>query len=191
MKFKLLQRLLAITAVTLLSMASAFAADSTNIAPASMFRPRGMVRVTIPGPGGIGSVSDYWVTDGASGFCRLDSGVLNVSTCFLNGTSEPWADDRLAPGGFTSYVFVADNAGGGVNRFQFILDPLNPAKTAFDPAHVENMMGNGGSGLNPFGAATAKLRTESAKIGPDGKLYVTFFQSGHIYRVTNPRTPSP
>ena len=53
------------------------------------------------------------------------------------------------------------------------------------------MIGNLGSNLNPFGAATAKLRTESAKIGPDGKLYVTFFQSGHIYRVTNPRTPSP
>jgi hypothetical protein len=191
MNSKLLQRLLAIAALMLLSAAGAFATDSINVAPSSMFRPRGMVRVTIPGPGGVGSVSDFWVTDGASGFCRLDSGVLNVSTCFLNGTSEPWADDRLAPGGFTSYVFVADNAGGGVNRFQFILDPANPTKTAFDPAHVENMMGNGGSGLNPFGAATAKLRTESAKIGPDGKLYVVFFQSGHIYRVTNPRTPSP
>jgi hypothetical protein len=190
MNSKLLQRLLAIAALMLLSAAGAFATDSTNIAPSSMFRPRGMVRVTIPGPGGIGAVSDYWVGDGASGFCRLDGGVLNIGTCFLNGTSEPWADDRLAPGGFTSYVFVADNAGGGVNRFQFILDATG-TKTVFDPAHVENMIGNGGSGLNPFGAASAKLRTESAKIGPDGKLYVTFFQSGHIYRITNPRTPSP
>jgi hypothetical protein len=150
-----------------------------------------MVRVTIPGPGGIGAVTSYWVGDGASGFCRLDNGVLNVSTCFLNGTSEPWADDQLAPGGFTSYVFVADNSGGGVNRFQFIIDPNDPTKNIIDLAHVENMIGNLGSGLNPFGAATDKLRTESAKIGPDGKLYVTFFQSGHIYRITNPRTPSP
>ena len=184
-------RLLAIAVISLLCAASAFASDSINIAPSSMFRPRGMVRVTIPGPGGVGSVTSYWVGDGASGFCRLDGGILNVSTCFLNGTAEPWADDRLAPGGFTSYVFVADNAGGGVNRFQFIIDPTDATKNIWDPAHVENMIGNGGSGLNPFGAATAKLRTESAKIGPDGKLYVTFFQSGHIYRITNPRTPSP
>jgi hypothetical protein len=191
MNSKLFRRWLGIAVATLLSMASAFAADSTNVAPSSMFRPRGMVRVTVPGPGGVGSVSSYWVGDGASGFCRLDGGILNVSTCFLNGTSEPWADDHLLPGGFTSYVFVADNAGGGVNRFQFILDPADPTKNIWDPAHVENMMGNTGSGLNPFGAATAKLRAESAKIGPDGKLYVTFFQSGHIYRVTNPRFPSP
>jgi hypothetical protein len=131
------------------------------------------------------------VGDGAQGFCRLDGGVLNISTCFLNGTSEPWADDHLLPGGFTSYVFVADNSGGGVNRFQFILDPTDPTKNIIDLAHVENMIGPLGSNLNPFGATTAKLRTESAKIGPDGKLYVTFFQSGHIYRITNPRFPSP
>src|SRR5215472_2688396 len=191
MNSKLLQRLLQIALVSLLSVASAFATDSTNIAPSSMFRPRGVVRVTIPGPGGVGAVTSYWVGDGASGFCRLDNGVLNISTCFLNGTSEPWADDHLAPGGFTSYVFVADNSGGGVNRFQFIIDPNDPTKNIIDLAHVENMIGPLGSGLNPFGLATAKLRTESAKIGPDGKLYVTFFQSGHIYRITNPRTPSP
>ncbi len=191
MNSKLLQRLLAIAVLTLLSTASVFATDSINIAPSSMFRPRGMVRVTIPRPGGGPDLVDYWTGDGASGFCRLDGGIQNISTCFLNGTSEPWADDHLLPGGYTSFVYVADNSGGGVNRFQFIQDPANPNKTAFDPAHVENMIGNLGSGLNPFGAATAKLRTESAKIGPDGKLYVTFFQSGHIYRVTNPRTPSP
>ena len=191
MNSKLFKRWLGIAVATLLSMASAFATDSINVAPSSMFRPRGMVRVTIPGPGGVGSVSSYWVGDGASGFCRLDGGILNVSTCFLNGTSEPWADDHLLPGGFTSYVFVADNSGGGVNRFQFIIDPNDPTKNIIDLAHVENMIGPLGSNLNPFGAATAKLRTESAKIGPDGKLYVTFFQSGHIYRITNPRTPSP
>jgi hypothetical protein len=191
MNSKLLQRWLGIAVVTLLSMASAFATDSINIAPSSLFRPRGMVRVTIPRPGGGPNLVDYWTADGASGFCRLDGGIQNISTCFLNGTSEPWADDHLLPGGFTSFVYVADNSGGGVNRFQFIQDPANPNKTAIDLAHVENMIGNLGSGLNPFGAATAKLRTESAKIGPDGKLYVTFFQSGHIYRITNPRTPSP
>src|SRR5215813_1080907 len=131
MNSKLLQRLLTTAVLMFLSMASAFATDSTNIAPSSMFRPRGMVRVTIPGPGGVGAVSSYWVGDGASGFCRLDGGVLNISTCFLNGTSEPWADDHLAPGGFTSYVYVADGAGGGVNRFQFILDPNDPTKNVF------------------------------------------------------------
>ena len=42
--------------------------------------------------------------------------------------AEPWADDHLLPGGFTSFVYVADNSGGGVNRFQFIQDPANPNK---------------------------------------------------------------
>lgn len=191
MNSKLLQRLLQLALVSLLSVASALASDSTNLVPTGLFRPRGMVRVTIPGPGGIGAVTSYWVADGANGFCRIDNGALNLTTCFLHGTAEPWADDNLAPGGFTSYVYVSDDSGGGVNRFQFILDPADPTKNVFDPAHVENMIGNLGSGLNPFGVATAKLRAQSAKIGPDGKLYVTFFQSGHIYRITNPRTPSP
>ena len=63
---------LLVMALTILTTASAFASPSINIAPASMFRPRGAVRVQLI-PGG---PADYWVGDGAQGFCRIDNGVL-------------------------------------------------------------------------------------------------------------------
>jgi hypothetical protein len=180
-------RTLAVAVITLLALGSAFASPATNIAPTSMFRPRGMVRVTIPNPAGGAPITDYWASDGANGFCRLDGppgkALLNISTCFIPGTGEPFADPQLAPGGFTSFVFVADESGSGVNRFTFKADPTNPTKTAI--ATVENVLGPG-SGLIPF---LGKVRATSAKIGPDGKLYVVFFQNGDIWRVTNPRAP--
>src|ERR1043166_3446931 len=56
-------------ALLCLSTASAFAGPSVRIADTNMFRPRGMVRATVHLPGG-GEITDYWVSDGASGFCR-------------------------------------------------------------------------------------------------------------------------
>ena len=89
-------RVLALSVVTLLSVAGALASPATNIAPSSMFRPRGMVRVTIASPNGGAPIVDYWASDGANGFCRADGppgkAQLNVSTCFINATGEPFAD---------------------------------------------------------------------------------------------------
>src|SRR5476651_621246 len=70
-------RLLAIAVVTLMSMASAYAAPGVQVGNQQMFRPRGMVRATVPNPAFPGDPTkafhDYWVSDGASGFCRLDN----------------------------------------------------------------------------------------------------------------------
>ena len=110
-------RLLLFTVATLLLAVSADASPSVNIAPKSLFRPRGMVRVQLI-PGG---PVDYWVADGAQGFCRLDNGILNIATCTLDGTSEPFDDRPNSP-----YVFLADNTGTGVNRVTFGPDPNNP-----------------------------------------------------------------
>lgn len=173
--------LLVFAVTTLLSAMNAFASPSVNISPKSMFRPRGMIRVQLnPAPG---SPVDYWVTDGAQGFCRLDDGILNIATCTLDGTSEPYDDRPNSP-----YVFLADNTGTGVNRVTFGPDPNNPGHSLL--ASEENLLG-ASSGITFIGAPVGKLRTESAKIGPDGNLYVVFFGDGNIVRITNPRDPRP
>jgi hypothetical protein len=158
--------------------ASAYATPSVNIAPSSMFRPRGMVRIQVGTAG-----PDYWVADGASGFCRLDNGLVNLSTCFLGGTAEPFDDRPNSP-----YVFIADATGTGVNRFTFGIDPTDSSKTTI--ATAENVLGSV-SGITYIGAPAGKLRTEAAKIGPDGNLYVVNQGDGNIVRVTNPRDPRP
>jgi hypothetical protein len=170
---------LLVLAAMLVIAVSAFASPSVNIAPASMFRPRGMVRVQLT-PGG---PIDYWVGDGAQGFCRIDSGVLNIATCTLNGTSEPFDDRPNSP-----YVFLSDIAGTGVNRVTFGPDPTNPGHSAI--ATIENVIGPA-SGITFVGAPAGKLKPEAAKIGPDGNLYVVFHADGNVVRVTNPRDPRP
>ncbi len=186
MKFKSLRapnsswkKLLALSVTALLTVVSAYASPSINISPASMFRPRGMVRVQLI-PGG---PVDYWVGDGASGFCRIDNGILNVSTCTLNGTSEPFDDRPNSP-----YVYLADIAGTGVNRVTFKADPNAPGHSIL--ATEENVLGQR-SGVSFIGAPAGKLRAEAAKIGPDGNLYVVFQHDGSVVRVTNPRDPRP
>jgi len=171
-------RVLATALVTAATTIAAYATPSVNVAPSSMFRPRGMVRVQVGTAG-----PDYWAADGASGFCRLDNGQINLSTCFLGGTSEPY-DDRPN----SRYVFIADATGTGVNRFTFGVDPIDSTKTVI--ATAENVLGSV-SGITYLGAPAGKLRTESAKIGPDGNLYVVNQGDGNIVRVTNPRDPRP
>ncbi len=176
--YSLAKQLLVLVAV-IVTAVSAYASPSINIAPASMFRPRGMVRVQLI-PGG---PVDYWVGDGASGFCRIDNGVLNIATCTLNGTSEPFDDRPNSP-----YVFLADIAGTGVNRVTFGPDPSNPGHSII--ATLENVIGPA-SGVTFVGAPAGKLKPEAAKIGPDGNLYVVFHADGNVVRVTNPRDPRP
>jgi hypothetical protein len=87
--------------VTLMCVSSAFAAPGVQIGNQNMFRPSGLILATVPNPAG-GTVSDWWVADEASGFCRLDNtapyagaatppsnGILNLSTCYLPGTFAP------------------------------------------------------------------------------------------------------
>src|ERR1700730_5408745 len=93
------KRSLMLALVTLLFVASAFAAPGVQIGNRNMFRPSGMVRSTVPNPvAGGAPLHDYWVADGASGFCRLDlvgpdtspsNGILNNRTCYLPGVFEP------------------------------------------------------------------------------------------------------
>lgn len=196
-----LARTLAIALIILATVAGAYAQvpntiptpgtnPGTDVGDQGITIPHGMVRVTATGPAG--TATDYWVADTASGFCRIDqtvnpatgvtSGSLNLATCFLAATGAP--SDYQVENGF---VFVADMSTGGVNRFSFttVATPSGP-KTAIATVvpifNSTSLLGNVAVGIHP--------RVEIAKLGPDGKLYITFPGNGDIWRVLNPLSPT-
>ncbi len=195
------KNILALALMTVLSAVSGFAAPSQQVANQGLFRPRGMVRASVPNPvlGGA-PIEDYWVADGASGFCRIDQvpdpanpglthGVLNLTTCYLPGVFEPvdYQVETRGVNGSNGYVFVA-----GINevtRLEFTIGP--DGRTAINaPTQVSIFTGTAsvfaGSNL-PVGRNRA---VQSAKLGPDGKLYICFQGSGDIWRIRNPLSPT-
>ena len=100
---------------------------------------------------------------------------MNLSTCFLAATGAP--QDYQAEFGV---VFVADMSLGGVMRFKF--------KPAGDNLHMVLDLANsvqifGPSSLIGTAAVGTHPRVEVAKMGPDGKLYITFPGNGDIWRI--------
>lgn len=191
---------LALALVTLLSAASAFAEPSRRIADTNMFRPRGMVRATVHLPGG-GELTDYWVADGASGFCRIDQvpdlanpglthGVLNLSTCYLPAVSEPTDLQAETRGvnGSNGYVFVAGIK--DVTRIEFMPSPTEPGRTIINAATQISVFGPASVFANGASAGGAARLVSSVRMGPDGKLYICFQGSGDIWRIRNPLSPS-
>jgi hypothetical protein len=197
-------RLLAIAVVTLMSMASAYAGPGVQVGNQQMFRPRGMVRATVPNPAFPGDPTkafhDYWVSDGASGFCRLDNvgpdtapsnGIVNLSTCYLPAVFEPvdYQAETFGVNGSNGYVFVAGVK--EVTRIEFKESPTEPGRTVInqDPGRQVAIFSTASIFTN--GAATGAARfITSAKLGPDGKLYIIFQGNGDIWRVRNPLSPS-
>lgn len=184
----------------LLSVA-AFAGPSVRIADTNMFRPRGMVRATVHLPGG-GEITDYWVSDGASGFCRIDQlpdpnnpglthGVLNLSTCYLPGVFEPvdYQAETRGVNGSNGYVFV-----GGikdVTRIEFMPSPTEPGRTVINTATQISIYNANSVFTNGAPAAAGAPRfVQSVRMGPDGKLYICFQGSGDIWRIRNPLSPT-
>ncbi len=205
-------RILAVAAILTVSAVSALAAPGFNVGDSGMFRPRGAVQSRVldtrPGVPAGTFLRDIWVADGASGLCRLDQlpdpnfpgkthGVLDLATCFLPGVFEPMDYQVETQGMFTAVngnangvIFIAGTNGGtgGVFRLQFKADPLNPGHTVIDLNTVVTIFGTT-SAIN--GAPVGRIRApQSAKIGPDGKLYIVFQGSGDIWRVLNPLSPT-
>jgi hypothetical protein len=179
--------------------AIAFAEPSKRIADSNLFRPRGMVRAVVHLPGG-GEITDYWVSDGASGFCRIDQlpdpnnpglthGVLNLNTCYLPGVFEPmdYQAETRGVNGSNGYVFV-----GGIKeitRLEFMPSPTEPGRTVINKATQVTIYS--ASSIFANGASAAGPRfVQSIRMGPDGKLYFCFQGTGDIWRVRNPLSPS-
>ena len=191
---------LALALVTLLSATSAFAEPSRRIGDTGMFRPRGMVRATVHMPDG-SELTDYWVSDGASGFCRLDQlpdpanpglthGVLNLSTCYLPGVFEPFDVQAETRGvnGSNGYVFVAGVK--DVTRLEFKASPTEPGRTVINTATQISVFSPASVFSNGASAALAPRFVQSVRLGPDGKLYICFQGSGDIWRIRNPLSPT-
>ena len=180
----------AVALLTLLAAVSAYANDSVLIGSQGMNQPRGMIRTNVPNPlvGGP-ALQDYWVTDSIAGFCRLDNGRLNITTCDINGTFEvhDYQAETRGINGSNGYVFVASV--DGVRRISFIPDPTNPAKTAIDTAHTVVLAGAGSLFTNNVPISGRNLPS-TALLGPDGNLYLGFVGNIDIWRVFNPLSPT-
>jgi hypothetical protein len=195
------KRSLMVALVTLMSVASAFAGPGVQVGNQQMFRPRGMVRSTVPNPAGGAPLHDYWVSDGASGFCRLDNvgpdtkpsnGILNLSTCYLPSVFEPvdYQVETLGVNGSNGYVFV-----GGVKevtRIEFKASPSEPGRTVInqDPGRQVKIFDSTASVFTNGLPVNAPRFIQSVRLGPDGKLYICFQGSGDIWRINNPLSPS-
>ncbi|HKW74949.1 MAG TPA: hypothetical protein VJN64_05435 [Terriglobales bacterium] len=193
--------ILGLVLVTLLAASGAFATPSTQVANEGLFRPRGMVRSTVPDPNGGPALHDFWVSDGASGFCRIDRlpdpkfpgkthGVLNLSTCYLPGVFEPmdYQVETLNVNGSNGYVFV-----GGIKeitRLEFMPSPTEPGRTVINTATQVTIFSSVNSVFTNGAPVNGPRFVQSLKLGPDGKLYLCFQGSGDIWRVLNPLSPS-
>jgi hypothetical protein len=169
-----------------------------------------MVRSFVPNPtpgNGLPAVfSDFWASDGASGFCRIDQvpdpknpglthGTLNTNTCYLPGVFEPMDYQAETKGQINSlglpsngYVFV-----GGVKeitRLEFKASPTEPGKTVIDTASQVTIFSSTTSVFTNGLPVGAPRSVQSIKLGPDGKLYMCFQGSGDIWRVLNPLSPN-
>jgi len=199
------KRSLMLALVTLMCVTSAFAGPGVQVGNQQMFRPAGMVRATVPNPiPGGAPLTDWWVSDGASGFCRLDNtgpdtapsnGILNLGTCYLPGVFAP-SDYQVETRGVLNnqgvpsngYVFVAGIK--EVTRIEFMASPAEPGRTIINAASQVRIFDSTASVFTNGAPVNAGRFIRDARLGPDGKLYICFQGSGDIWRIRNPLTPN-
>jgi len=198
------KRSLMLALVTLMCVTSAFAGPGVQVGNQQMFRPAGMVRAVVPNPLGGAPLTDWWVSDGASGFCRLDNtgpdtapsnGILNLSTCYLPGVFAP-TDYQVETRGVINnqglpsngYVFVAGIK--EVTRLEFEASPTEPGRTRINAASQVRIFDSTASIFTNGAPVNAGRFIRDSRLGPDGKLYICFQGSGDIWRIRNPLTPN-
>jgi hypothetical protein len=141
-----------VIAAAFLLIGSAYASPGTLVAN-GLNQPAGAIRWN-------GSI---WVSDIASGFCRIDAGVLNPATCFAPANGQP----ELVG----SNVYIGDQT-GATGVWRLTMSPVGSTITAA----VVLAPAAGLAAQAPIGAA----------MGPDGKLYISFVGNGNIRRITSP-----
>ncbi|HEV8494188.1 MAG TPA: hypothetical protein VGR76_18045, partial [Candidatus Angelobacter sp.] len=158
----------------------------------------------MPNPLGGAPLTDWWVSDGASGFCRLDNtgpdtapsnGILNLKTCYLPGVFAP-TDYQVETRGVINnqgapsngYVFVAGIK--EVSRLEFMASPTEPGRTIINAASQITIFDSTKSVFTNGAPVNAGRFIRDSRLGPDGKLYICFQGSGDIWRIRNPLTPN-
>ncbi len=134
----------------------------------------------ITAPGGVIWISDAlgghtWVIDRLYGFCRLDQAggffTINQSTCTAAAVS-PGLPAQPTFDAATNSVYVPDSSPTSQGIWRFTLDPATATVgSAVLLAPNQNL---------------GSLRPTATALGPDGKLYVGFLNTGEIKRLTNP-----
>jgi hypothetical protein len=169
-----------------------------------MFRPSGLIKATVPNPLGGAPLTDWWVSDQASGFCRLDNtgpdtgpsnGILNLSTCYLPGIFAP-VDYQVETRGLINnqgvasngYVFVAGVK--EVTRLEFMASPTEPGRTIINAKSQVSIFDSTKSVFTNGSPVNGPRFVRDTRMGPDGKLYICFQGSGDIWRIRNPLTPN-
>jgi hypothetical protein len=190
--------------VTVMCVTSAFAGPGVQVGNQLMFRPSGMVKATVPNPAGGAPLTDWWVSDQASGFCRLDNtgpdtgpsnGILNLSTCYLPGIFSP-VDYQVETRGILNnqgvpsngYVFVAGVK--EVTRIEFMASPTEPGRTIINAASQVSIYDGTKSVFSNGAPVNGSRFVRDVRMGPDGKLYICFQGSGDIWRIRSPLTPN-
>jgi hypothetical protein len=200
------KRSLMLALVTLMCVSSAFAGPGVQVGNQQMFRPSGLIKATVPNPLGGAPLTDWWVADEASGFCRLDNtgpdtgpsnGILNLATCYLPGTFAP-VDYQVETknaglinnqGVVTNgYVFVAGIK--EVTRLEFMPSPTEPGRTVINTKAQVTIFDSTKSVFTNGSPVNGPRFVRDTRMGPDGKLYICFQGSGDIWRIRNPLTPN-
>jgi hypothetical protein len=199
-----LKRSLMLALVTLICVSSAFAGPGVQVGNQQMFRPSGLIKATVPNPLGGAPLTDWWVADEASGFCRLDNtgpdtgpsnGILNLATCYLPGTFAP-VDYQVETKGLINnqgvasngYVFVAGVK--EVTRLEFMASPTEPGRTIINAKSQVSIYDSTKSVFTNGAPVNGPRFIRDTRMGPDGKLYICFQGSGDIWRIRNPLTPN-
>jgi hypothetical protein len=114
--------------------------------------------------------------------------VLNLTTCYLPGVFEPmdYQVETHGVNGSNGYVFVAGIK--EVSRLEFTIGP--DGRTAINAATQVRIFDSTASVFSNGLPVNANRFVQTAKLGPDGKLYICFQGSGDIWRIRNPLSPS-
>jgi hypothetical protein len=130
--------------------------------------------------------TNWWVSDEALGFCRIDvnpvTGATSLSHCFQpDATFFPGQTAAAAPNGLgQQVVYVPDASGFTSNIYRFLFKPDATGGT-ITPTGILNGVGS---------KKGTKVETVALPQGPgnDGALYLGYSDAGSIEKITNPAT---
>jgi hypothetical protein len=129
--------------------------------------------------------TNWWVSDEALGFCRIDqnpiTGIGSLTNCFQpNGTFMPGQTAAAPPNALGQQVVYVPDISGSASIYRLIFTPDGTGGTVT----TSGILAGAGSrkGVN--------IETVALPTGPfnDGALYVGYSDSGFIEKITNPAT---
>ncbi len=137
------------------------AAKTGSLFAAGITNPHGMLWLA----------THAWVSDTASGFCRIDSsspGVAALSNCFKPTATFVPGQASFDPATSNIYIPDAATASSGIYRVPFV--------TVTETLGAATNLGNG------------NLQPTAVAFGPDGSLYIGSRPNGNINKITTPAT---